>query len=34
VDEKGQKEQLGGRIMDYSTGERGKMKRVRIRIRE
>jgi hypothetical protein len=30
VDEKGQKEQLGRRTMDYSTGEGERMKEVRI----
>jgi hypothetical protein len=34
VDEKGQKELLGGRTKDYSVGEGGKVKRVRIGIRE
>jgi hypothetical protein len=33
VNEKRQKELLGGRTMDCSTGEGGKVKRVRIRIR-
>jgi hypothetical protein len=30
VEEKGQKESLGGRTMDCSIGEGGKVKRVRI----
>jgi hypothetical protein len=34
VDEKGQKEYLGGRIMDCGTGEGGSMKRIRIGMRE
>jgi hypothetical protein len=34
VYEKGQKGYLGGRKMDFSTGERGKVKRVRIGIKE
>jgi hypothetical protein len=34
VDEKGQKEDLGERTMDCCTGEGGKVKRVRIGIRE
>jgi hypothetical protein len=34
VDEKEQKELLKGRTMDCSTGEGGKVKRVRIGIRE
>jgi hypothetical protein len=32
VDEKRQKEELEGRTMDCSTGEGGRVKRVRIRI--
>jgi hypothetical protein len=34
VDEKGQKEQLGGRTMDCSTGKGGKVKGVRLGIRK
>jgi hypothetical protein len=34
VDEKGQKESLGGRTMDCSTGQGGKVKGVRIGIRK
>jgi hypothetical protein len=34
VDEKGQKEYLGRRTMDCIIGEGGKVKRVRIRIKE
>jgi hypothetical protein len=34
LNEKGQKEYLGGRTMDCGTGEGGKVKRVRIGIRE
>jgi hypothetical protein len=34
VDEKEQKERLGGRTMDCSKGDRGKVKRVRTGIRE
>jgi hypothetical protein len=34
VDEKGQKEYLGRRAMDFSTGEGGKVKEVRVGIRK
>jgi hypothetical protein len=34
VDENGQEEYLGGRAIDCSTGEGGKVERVRIGIRE
>jgi hypothetical protein len=34
VDEKGQKELLGGRTMDCSTGKEGKVKGIRIGIRK
>jgi hypothetical protein len=34
VEEKGQKEQLGGRTLDCSTREGGRVKRMRIGIRE
>jgi hypothetical protein len=34
VNEKGQKEKLGCRTMDCATGEEGKVRRVRIGIRE